>query len=379
MYHLVSIGLVPRNNIRAHDRRIRCKGRCLGLGGYRLNFLFSKASKPYSDGQRGAWNGKQVEMMKVKLQTLLVLWMSLAWFAAAFAAPMRVALVDFEDESGLSSDPRLGGAIEPGALARKGALLLGKRIAANPDVALIDRRDFTRQLTTPLPPLADGEERAMPSVIHAAQALRADTIIRGSILSFSTGKQVIRQGGHAADISRVTLRVSLEAMSALDGEVIAIADAAAQIPIRQTPEVETFLSEDEVLGLMEEAIGDSYAQIGRDLAAWQAAREARPTVRLTVTTDADPALVEIDGILVGTSPLTDYAIYQGDHVLRIGKPGYRDLTKRILFEQDTAIEVPMLKTQLNADEAAEVLKTIRLHVFQGEPGLVIHNIGISDE
>ena len=317
--------------------------------------------------------------MKTTLRTLLTLCLTLAWSATTLAAPMRIALVDFEDETGLTSDPQLGGAIEPGALARKGALLLAKRIVTSPDVSLIDRRDFTRQLTTPLPPLADGEERAMPSVLHAAQALRADMIIRGSILSFSTGKQIIRQGGHVADISRVTLRVSLEALSAVDGEVIAIADAAAQIPIRQTPEVENIMSEDEVLGLMEQAIGDSYAQIGRDLSAWRATQEARPRVRLTVTTDADPALVEIDGILVGTSPLTEHEIYKGDHVLRIGKPGYRDLTKRILFAQDTAIEVPMLKTQLNADEAAEVLKTIRLHVFQGEPGLIIHNIGIDDE
>ncbi len=49
----------------------------------------------------------------------------------AEAAPLRVALVDFEDQAGMEADARLGGAIIPGALAEKGALLLGKRLAAN--------------------------------------------------------------------------------------------------------------------------------------------------------------------------------------------------------------------------------------------------------
>jgi len=48
------------------------------------------------------------------------------------AAPLHVALADFEDESGLASDPLLGGGIAPGALARKGALVLGKQLASNP-------------------------------------------------------------------------------------------------------------------------------------------------------------------------------------------------------------------------------------------------------
>lgn len=45
------------------------------------------------------------------------------------------------------------------------------------------------------------------------------------------------------------------------------------------------------------------------------------------------------------------------------------------FEQDTAIEILILKIHLDADEAAEALKAIRLHVFQGEPGCVIRILG----
>jgi len=93
-----------------------------------------------------------------------------------------------------------------------------------------------------------------------------------------------------------------------------------------------------------------------------------------VHTTADPALVEIDGILVGTTPLEDFEIYKGDHILTVGKPGYRDMTKRILFESDARVEVPMMRTELTADELKEVLESMRMHVFLGEPGIVIHHL-----
>ncbi len=85
-------------------------------------------------------------------------------------------------------------------------------------------------------------------------------------------------------------------------------------------------------------------------------------------------MVEIDGILIGTTPIENFEIYKGDHVLTIGKPGYRDITKRILFESDARVEVPMLRTELTADELKEVLESMRMHVFLGEPGLVIHQL-----
>lgn len=290
------------------------------------------------------------------------------------AAPLRVALLDFEDETGQSSDALLGGAIAPGSLAAKGALVLGKQLAPDPAFNLIDRRDFTTAIASQDLTDAGQPTTAKPSVLHAAQALRADAIIRGSILSFSAGKQLVNQGGHRADLSTLTLRVSLEAQDVIDGSVIALSDGAAQFTVRQTDMLQTVLSEDEVLGLLDQAVGEAYAEVRDSLESWQVARAERPKVQLFVKTDADPALVEIDGILVGSSPLEGYAVYKGDHVIRIGKPGYYDMTKRILFEQDTSIEVPMLKVQLSADEMAEVLKTIRLSVFAGEPGFIINAI-----
>ena len=294
--------------------------------------------------------------------------------ATVSAAPIRVALLDFNDETGQRGDALLGGAIAPGALAAKGALLLGMELAPDPTFSLIDRRDFTSQISNQNLTDAGTRTDIRPSVLHAAQALRADAVIRGSILSFSTGKQMVNQGGHQADLSTITLRVALEALDVIDGSVIALVDGAARMKVRQTAQLSTQLSEDEVLGLLDQAIHEAYGRVRDSIRTWQGFRASRPKVQLSVSTDADPALVEIDGILVGSTPLDGHEIYQGDHVIRIGKPGYYDLTKRIVFDQDLSISVPMLKVELSADELAEVLKTIRLHIFQGEPGFILNTI-----
>ncbi len=290
------------------------------------------------------------------------------------AQPLRVAVIDFEDQTGMRSDARMGGAIEPGAMAEKGVYLLGKNLANQEGFVLIDRRDFINQMEQLRPMDSARLTPTRPSFLHAAQALRADAVLRGNLVSLSTGKQMINQGGYQTEFQTLSLRVSLEALDAVDGAVIAVTDGVARKNVRQTQAVQTVMSEDEILDLMEQAMTDAVRPLRKALEERVASQRARPTIKLSVSTSADPALVEIDGILVGTTPLANHEIYKGDHVLTIGKPGYRDITKRILFESDTRIEVPMLRTELTADEMKDVLEKMRLHVFVGEPGLIIHTI-----
>jgi hypothetical protein len=306
-----------------------------------------------------------------------VVWAMLC--AEAMAAPLRVVLVDFEDQTGMAAAPLLGGGIAPGALAEKGALLVAKRLARNPALSLIDRRDLLRQLDRQSLNDLGMATPVKPSVLHAAQSLRADAVIRGALLSFSSGKRIIDQGGYRTEMAQVTLRASIEAQNAVDGAIIALADGAAQLDVRQTPQVQTSLSEDEVLGLLDQAVDECLLELEDTLALWRTARDRQPRIALTVKTDADPALVEIDGILVGTTPLEAHSVYQGDHVLRIGKPGYIDVTKRILFTADTEVTVPMMRIDLTADEWAEILKQARLHRFPGEPGLFIQPVVVTEE
>jgi hypothetical protein len=290
------------------------------------------------------------------------------------AAPIRVAVLEFQDQTGMQSDPLLGGRIPQGSLAERGVYMLGKHLANREGFVLIDRRDFLDQVERT--PAFDSGRRTptKPSFLHVAQAIRADAVLRGSLVSFSPGKQTVNQGGYRTEFATLSVRVALEALDAIDGTVIAVADGVARTQVRQTATLQTDLGEDEILDLLDQAVANAVPNLENTLLARAEAQRSRPTVKISVTTTADPALVEIDGILVGSTPLENFEIYKGDHVLTIGKPGYRDITKRILFEHDSRIEVPMLRTELTADEWKEVLDSMRIYTFLGEPGIVINRI-----
>ena len=290
------------------------------------------------------------------------------------AEPMRVAVMDFDDQTGQRADARLGGSVAPASLAAKGAFLVGQKLLGNKEFTLIDRRDFISQMEKEQPTNQGKPTAARPSFIHAAQALRADAVLRGSLMSLSTGKETINLGGNRTEFTALNVRIGLEALNPVDGAVIAMTSGTAQTRVRQTAAQSTELSEDDVLGLMEKAIDDALPKLQTALTQAQLAQQARPKIKLSVKSSADPALVEVDGILIGTTPLVNAEIFKGDHVLTIGKAGYRDVSKRILFEKDTAIEVPMIRTELSAGEIKQIYEKARLNIFQGEPGLIINTI-----
>lgn len=311
----------------------------------------------------------------MKRKLVVVGMVALMALVSAQAAPTRVALLDFENDTGSTPDAKLGGSIDPEAVTAKGPFLLAQKLAGNPAFSLIDRRDFTTQIENQQLTDAGKPTTVRPSFLHAAQALRADAVIRGTILSYSTGKQVVNQGGYQSEFTTTTLRVGLQALDAIDGTVLAMSDGAGSIKLRQTAALETVLSEDQIIDLFNKALTDAVPQLSKNIASWQAQQGARPRMKVTVKTNDDPALVEIDGILVGSTPLENFEVYKGDHVLRVNKPGYYDMSKRILVDADMSIEVPMLRTELSAEEVYDIYKNAQLSIFEGvEPALVIDRV-----
>jgi hypothetical protein len=287
--------------------------------------------------------------------------------------PTRVAVLEFQDQTGMKADALQGGGIAPGAMAEKGVFVLGKTLANRPGFTLIDRRDLMEQMDK-LAPKDQGEATpTKPSFLQAAQLLRADVVLRGSILSLSSGKQMVNQGGYQADLSTLSVRIGLEALDAVDGSVIAASDGVARHSVRQTANVQTQLGEDDVLMLMEKAVGEAVPSLEKALTARADAQKQRPTIKLAIKTDADPALVEIDGVLVGSSPVEEIEVYQGDHVLTISKPGYQQVTKRILFEKDARIEAPMLREQMTAEEWARIYEKASLKIIKADPGVIVNS------
>lgn len=307
------------------------------------------------------------------MKRFLVLGLWLAGLVATYAqTPARVAVLEFQDQTGMKADALQGGAVAPGAMAEKGVFVLGKVLANRPGFTLIDRRDLLEQMDK-LQPKDQGEKTpTKPSFLQAAQALRADVVLRGSILSLSSGKQMVNQGGYQADLSTLSVRVGLEALDAVDGAVIAATDGVARHSVRQTANLQTLLGEDDILMLMEKAVNEAVPNLEKALNARAEQQKQRPTVKLAIKTTEEPALVEIDGILVGSTPIEQIEVYKGDHVITVGKPGYQQVTKRILLEQDTRLEFPMLREQLTADELARIYEKIQLKVIQTDPGVIVN-------
>ena len=282
----------------------------------------------------------------------------------------RVAVLDFENQAGPLPSYVPAAALAPAQMAEKGAFLLNKSLAQEPGFRLIDRRDFFAQMEK-----FKQDSEAEPSFLRAAQQLNADVVLRGHLMSLSSSRSSVHQGGYTAYLDEFSVRVGIEALDTRGGSVLAAADGVAARKFRQTENVQTTLGEDDVLMLMEGAMQETIPAIKEALTRKQDEFKNKPKVKLSITTTADPALVEIDGLLIGSTPLVDFEVYQGDHTITIGKPGYRDLSKRILLEKDSRIEVPMLRTELTADEIKGVLDNSRVNLYQGiEPGFIIQTV-----
>lgn len=292
---------------------------------------------------------------------------------SAHAEPVRVILLDFVDETGTSTDPALTGALNSRAFTEKGPYFLQKELLSSPEFTLIDRRDFIQQIeklqprdgSDPVPNtfFATQERRTpfSPTFFNAARSLNGDALIRGSLLALSTSKQKINQGGYQAEFINLNLRIMLQALDTMNGSVIALEEGKASRKFRQTSSVQTEIGEDELLDLYQLAIAAAVPGIEAQLKN----RTAKNTkVKLWIQTSADPALIELDGILLGSSPVENIEVLRGDHTLTVTRPGYESITKKIMLESDMKITVPMISNQLNASERKEALSNMNLQMLE---------------
>lgn len=294
----------------------------------------------------------------------------------AIAAPIRVAILGFDDETGLASDKKLGGKIDTGSLASKGTYLITQKMMGQANYVLVDQRDFMAQMKK-LQLDDEGKNTSLkPSYLDAARALNTDILLRGTLMSFSTGKQNINQGGHQVTMANVSMTVAVQAQDVVDGSVIAMSTGNAKQGFRQTENVQTELSEDDVLGLMSKALDKAIPQVTTDINKKVNKLQARGTVKLSVMSTEDPAMVEIDGVLIGSTPMEQLTVYKGEHLFHVSRPGYESITKRISLNNDATIKVPMLRTDMTAAEKVEVLKSadLRAYMTDGRPDLVIQTI-----
>lgn len=292
----------------------------------------------------------------------------------ATAAPLRVALLDFEDDTGSTADTGTAGVVNPQTLARKGIDLMSKQLLDQKQFSLIDRRDFISKLQQSTPKeIMEGHPR--PAFIQAAQLLGASAVLGGSLSSFSTSKEVYNLGGNRTDLTKLSMRVTIRALDVVDGSVIAIVDGVAEQSFRQTDSVQRTLGEEELLVMMESAINKTIPKLTAALAAHESSGQ-RPKIAINVDTTDNPALVEIDGILVGTTPAIGLEVYQGDHTLTVSRPGYVTMAKRIIVDRKFQITVPLLRTDLTVEERKAVLEKAQMKILvtNGKPDILVQTL-----
>jgi len=292
------------------------------------------------------------------------------------AESIRVVILDFEDESGMTSDKQLGGTIDTKALAEKGAFLMTSQMLGSADFVLVDRRDFMSQMSKRRLDDEGKPTSLKPSYLDAARALNADVLLKGSMMSFSTGKQKVNQGGYQATMAKVSMSVAIQAQNVVDGGIIAMSIGSSSKSFRQTVAMQAELSEDDILEIMGEALSKAIPNVTQSVNDKMAELASRPRIKLNLTTTDDPAMLEIDGVLVGSSPFDGLEIYKGEHLLHVSRPGYESITKRMNLSQDTIIQVPMLRTDLTADEKKEILKSadLKAYLMDGKPDMIIQTL-----
>lgn len=275
------------------------------------------------------------------------------------AAQMRVALLDTEDLASRNTDP-VTGSLQSGAIARKGAPLIGKLILKNGIFNMIDRRDFTTRIDQHKRPDSTARSDNSPA-LQAARALRADAILKSAVLSLSAENRSINQGGYSTELKNLTIRVMIEILDCTDGAIIAMADGTASREFRATAADSTTIGEEEILQLFEVAVTKAIPEIEGVILKRMERNAEKSRTTVSIKTLADPAMVEIDGMLVGTTPMEKMEVYAGDHVISITKPGYQEISKRVLIQKDTTLTVPMLRNELTMEELKEISKDMSLN------------------
>ena len=311
--------------------------------------------------------------MKVHNYLLLTSFVCLCMTISAYARPVRVILLDFADETGGTADISLTGALNSKTFTEKGPYFLQQSLLSSPEFTLIDRRDFVRQIESIQPrdgsdPVPDSffatrERRTplSPTFFNAARSLQGDALIRGSLLALSTRKEKINQAGYTAEFTTLSLRVMLQALDTVNGGVMAIEEGKVSRKFRQTASVQTEIGEDVLLDLYKEAIAAAVPGIEKQL---QGKLSDGGKIKVWIATSADPAMIELDGILLGSSPVEGVDVLPGDHTLTVTRPGYETITKKLMLNNSMKIAVPMISNQLSAEERKEALSNMNLRLWK---------------
>ena len=178
------------------------------------------------------------------------------------------------------------------------------------------------------------------SALRVAQMMGADMLVFASLVSLGENKTSVNAYGLTQESVVTTLRVALRVLesdlgSQVYGDTITVSEKIAQTANLQVQ------AGDLVNTLLDRGAAELAGRVQGSLAKIEAARLAEPALAsVTMTTSAEGAAVEVDGVVMGTAPGI-FRIRPGVHEVRVTKEGYATWEKSVAFADGMALNVPL--------------------------------------
>ncbi len=178
------------------------------------------------------------------------------------------------------------------------------------------------------------------SALRLAQMMNADYLVFASLVSMGENKTSVQAYGQSQQQTVTTLRLALRVLEGGDGaqlygDVIAVSEKIAQTANIQVQ------AGDQVNSLLDRGAVELAGRVQGSMAKIEAAKPA-PTAlaNVTVSTTAEGATVEVDGVAVGSAPGA-FQLRPGVHRMRVVKEGYATWEKSVNVVDGQTFNVAM--------------------------------------
>ena len=198
----------------------------------------------------------------------------------------------------------------------------------------------------------DGPSREA-SALRTAQLMGADYLVFASLVSLGENKLNVQAYGTTQQQTVTTLRVALRILEGAGGaqvygDTIVVSEKIAQNAFAQVE------AGDLVDTLLDRGAVELASRVGDSRAKLEAARAAAPALAsVKVTTPEAGAAVEVDGVVVGTTPGA-FQIRPGVHEVRVSKEGYATWEKSVAFADGMELSVPLELSAVGLDRKGEL-------------------------
>ena len=166
------------------------------------------------------------------------------------------------------------------------------------------------------------------SALRLAQMMNADYLVFASLVSMGENTTSIQAYGQTQQQAVTTLRMALRVLEGGDGaqlygDIIAVSEKIAQNANIQVQ------AGDQVNSLLDRGAVELAGRVQGSMAKIEAAKPApKALANVTVTTTAEGATVEVDGVAVGSAPGA-FQLRPGVHRMRVAKEGYATWEKSV--------------------------------------------------